>query len=118
MVWCYWCSPLSPAAGWREPNRAPFFDFTGVQLTDAGGVRVCGGSAAGVAAAGPRDYLSTFLKIGTIVGLAIGILIMRPTLTMPALTKFVDGTGPVWTGNLFRSCLLPSPVVRCLVSTR
>ena len=49
----------------------------------------------------PRDYLSTFLKIGTIVGLAIGILIMRPTLTMPALTKFVDGTGPVWTGNLF-----------------
>ncbi len=49
----------------------------------------------------PRDYLSTFLKIGTIVGLAVGILIMRPTLTMPALTKFVDGTGPVWTGNLF-----------------
>ena len=49
----------------------------------------------------PRDYLSTFLKIGTIVGLAIGILIMRPTLTMPALTKFVDGTGPVWSGNLF-----------------
>ena len=43
----------------------------------------------------PRDYLSTFLKIGTIVGLAIGILIMRPTLTMPALTKFIDGTGPV-----------------------
>lgn len=35
------------------------------------------------------------------MGLAIGILIMRPTLTMPALTKFVDGTGPVWTGNLF-----------------
>ncbi|EJE3850552.1 carbon starvation protein A [Salmonella enterica] len=49
----------------------------------------------------PRDYLSTFLKIGTIVGLAVGILIMRPTLTMPALTKFVDGTGPVWTGDLF-----------------
>lgn len=35
------------------------------------------------------------------MGLAIGILIMRPTLTMPALTKFVDGTGPVWSGNLF-----------------
>lgn len=49
----------------------------------------------------PRDYLSTFLKIGTIVGLAVGILIMRPTLTMPALTKFVDGTGPVWAGDLF-----------------
>ena len=37
-------------------------------------------------------------KIGTIVGLAIGILIMRPMLEMPALTKFVDGTGPVWAG--------------------
>ncbi len=49
----------------------------------------------------PRDYLSTFLKIGTIVGLAIGILIMRPTLTMPAVTKFIDGTGPVWSGNMF-----------------
>lgn len=67
----------------------------------------------------PRDYLSTFLKIGTIVGLAVGILIMRPTLTMPALTKFVDGTGPVWTGNLFPgSCLSPSPVARCLASMR
>ena len=60
----------------------------------------------------PRDYLSTFLKIGTIVGLAIGILIMRPTLTMPALTKFIDGTGPVWSGSLFRSCLSPSPAAR------
>ncbi len=66
----------------------------------------------------PRDYLSTFLKIGTIVGLAVGILIMRPTLTMPALTKFVDGTGPVWTGDLFRSCLLPSPAARYPVSMR
>ena len=66
----------------------------------------------------PRDYLSTFLKIGTIVGLAIGILIMRPTLTMPALTKFVDGTGRSGPVTCSRSCLLPSPVVRCLVSTR
>lgn len=49
----------------------------------------------------PRDYLSTFLKIGTIIGLAIGIVILRPMLEMPALTKFVDGTGPVWGGNLF-----------------
>ncbi|HEY0011929.1 MAG TPA: carbon starvation CstA family protein [Allosphingosinicella sp.] len=49
----------------------------------------------------PRDYLSTFLKIGTIVGLAIGILIVRPELQMPAVTKFIDGTGPVFAGNLF-----------------
>jgi len=49
----------------------------------------------------PRDYLSTFLKIGTILLLAIGIVIVRPDLEMPALTKFVDGTGPVWPGSLF-----------------
>jgi carbon starvation protein len=49
----------------------------------------------------PRDYLSTFLKIGTIVGLAIGILIVQPELKMPAVTKFIDGTGPVFAGNLF-----------------
>ena len=49
----------------------------------------------------PRDYLSTFLKIGTIVGLAIGILFVQPDLKMPAVTKFIDGTGPVFTGTLF-----------------
>jgi len=49
----------------------------------------------------PRDYLSTFLKVGTIVGLAIGIAIVAPHLQMPPLTRFVDGTGPVWSGGLF-----------------
>jgi carbon starvation protein len=49
----------------------------------------------------PRDYLSTFLKIGTIVGLAIGIFIVMPELKMPAVTQFVDGTGPVFKGTLF-----------------
>jgi carbon starvation protein len=49
----------------------------------------------------PRDYLSTFLKIGTIVALAAGILAIRPDLQMPALTRFIDGTGPVFAGNVF-----------------
>lgn len=49
----------------------------------------------------PRDYLSTFLKIGTIIGLAIGILVVNPPLQMPAVTPFVDGTGPVFSGSLF-----------------
>ncbi|WP_434632597.1 carbon starvation CstA family protein [Chromobacterium sp. CV08] len=49
----------------------------------------------------PRDYLSTFLKIGTIVGLAIGIVVVAPQLHMPALTRFIDGSGPVFAGNLF-----------------
>jgi carbon starvation protein len=49
----------------------------------------------------PRDYLSTFLKIGTIVALAIGIVVVAPPLKMPALTQFATGGGPVWAGNLF-----------------
>ena len=49
----------------------------------------------------PRDYLSTFLKIGTIIALAIGILIVSPALKMPALTQFAQGGGPVWAGSLF-----------------
>ena len=49
----------------------------------------------------PRDYLSTFLKIGTIVALAIGIVIVSPDLKMPAVTQFAGGGGPVWSGNLF-----------------
>jgi carbon starvation protein len=49
----------------------------------------------------PRDYLSTFLKIGTICALAIGILIVMPELRMPALSRFIDGTGPVFAGSLF-----------------
>jgi len=49
----------------------------------------------------PRDYLSTFMKIGTVALLAIGIILVHPNLQMPAVTKFVDGTGPVWAGSLF-----------------
>ncbi|WP_462408720.1 carbon starvation CstA family protein [Neobacillus sp. Marseille-QA0830] len=49
----------------------------------------------------PRDYLSTFLKVGTILALAIGIVVVAPTLEMPSVTKFIDGTGPVFAGNLF-----------------
>ena len=49
----------------------------------------------------PRDYLSTFLKIGTIVALAIGIYVVAPRLQMPDVTRFIDGTGPVFSGNLF-----------------
>ena len=49
----------------------------------------------------PRDYLSTFLKIGTILLLAVGILLVLPPLRMPPLTRFIDGTGPVFAGKLF-----------------
>ncbi|HSC11312.1 MAG TPA: carbon starvation CstA family protein [Rhodanobacteraceae bacterium] len=49
----------------------------------------------------PRDYLSTFLKIGTIALLALAIFFAAPYMQMPAVTKFIDGTGPVFQGNLF-----------------
>lgn len=49
----------------------------------------------------PRDYLSTFLKIGVIVAMAIGILIVNPALQMPKVTAFIDGTGPVFAGSIF-----------------
>ena len=85
-----------------DPTWGPAFTFTGVQIT----VMLVGyGFVAAVLPIwlllAPRDYLSTFLKIGTIVGLAIGILVINPDLKMPALTQFTDGTGPVWKGSLF-----------------
>ncbi len=49
----------------------------------------------------PRDYLSTFMKIGTIIGLALAIFMLRPEIQMPAVTQFIDGTGPVFGGKLF-----------------
>src|SRR5882672_338770 len=49
----------------------------------------------------PRDYLSTFVKLGTIALLAIGIVVLRPSLHMPPLTRFIDGTGPVFAGSVF-----------------
>jgi carbon starvation protein len=49
----------------------------------------------------PRDYLSTFLKIGTMILLAVAIIALRPDIKMPALTQFIDGTGPIFGGKLF-----------------
>ncbi|AJC15568.1 carbon starvation CstA family protein [Pandoraea sputorum] len=81
---------------------APLFTFDGKQLT---WMLIGYGFVASVLPVwlllAPRDYLSTFLKIGTILGLAIGILVVAPELKMPALTQFVDGSGPVWSGKLF-----------------
>ena len=86
----------------ESATLAPMFTFTGTQLT---WILIGYGFIASVLPVwlllAPRDYLSTFLTIGTILGLAIGILIVAPELKMPAFTKFVDGSGPVWAGNLF-----------------
>ena len=49
----------------------------------------------------PRDYLSTFMKLGTVILLAIAIVILRPEVKMPALTQFIDGSGPIFGGTVF-----------------
>jgi carbon starvation protein len=54
----------------------------------------------------PRDYLSTFVKLGTIFALAIGILAVRPAMLLPALTRFTDGTGPIFAGKVFPFCFI------------
>ena len=54
----------------------------------------------------PRDYLSTFMKLGTIAALALGILVVLPVLHLPPVTRFIDGTGPVFAGKLFPFCFI------------
>ncbi|MGY2047120.1 carbon starvation CstA family protein [Methylobacterium sp. JK268] len=85
-----------------DPTLSGLFTFTGTQLC---WMLIGYGFVASILPVwlllAPRDYLSTFLKIGTIVALALGILVLAPHLQMPAVTKFVDGTGPVWSGSLF-----------------
>jgi len=81
---------------------APMFTLTGPQLAWA--LIIYGAIAASLPVwlmLAPRDYLSTFLKIGTVVALAIGIYVVAPTLSMPRTTRFLDGSGPVFAGPLF-----------------
>ena len=54
----------------------------------------------------PRDYLSAFIKTGAIFSLAAGILIVRPQIMMPPLTRFIDGSGPVFAGKIFPFCFI------------
>jgi carbon starvation protein len=86
----------------ENPAWAPLFSFDGKALT---WMLIGYGFVAAVLPVwlllAPRDYLSTFLKIGTIIALAVGILIVAPTLQMPAVTQFAQGNGPVWSGDLF-----------------
>ncbi|KAF1689604.1 carbon starvation CstA family protein [Pseudoxanthomonas taiwanensis] len=86
-----------------DPVWGPAFTFSATQIT---WMLIGYGFVASVLPVwlllAPRDYLSTFLKIGTILALAIGILIVMPDLRMPALTRFAaSGDGPVWKGGIF-----------------
>ncbi len=92
------------SGGWVDSNPAlrAAFDFPALPL--AGFVIVYGWLAAILPVwllLAPRDYLSTFLKLGTVAALAIAIVLMHPQIKMPALTSFVDGTGPLFGGKVF-----------------
>ncbi|KXO85665.1 carbon starvation protein A [Acinetobacter venetianus] len=86
----------------KDPYWGQLFTLSGTELTWA---LIIYGFIASVLPVwlllAPRDYLSTFLKIGVIAGLAVGIIFAMPELKMPAVTQFVDGTGPVFAGSLF-----------------
>jgi carbon starvation protein len=86
----------------QNPEWAPLFTFDGKALTwMLVGYGFIAASLPVWLLLAPRDYLSTFLKIGTIIALAIGIVFVMPTLQMPAVTQFAQGNGPVWSGSLF-----------------
>ena len=90
--------------GWinHNENLRGLFDHDGLSLAWA---IIAYGFAAAVMPVwlllAPRDYLSTFVKLGTVTLLAVAILILQPHIHMPALTQFTDGTGPIFGGKLF-----------------
>ena len=90
--------------GWvdHQMTLRTFFDHDGLPL--AWGVIGYGFAAAVMPVwllLAPRDYLSTFMKLGTVILLAVAIVILQPTIKMPAITPFIDGTGPIFGGKLF-----------------
>jgi carbon starvation protein len=92
------------AGGWIDHNETlrVYFDHDGLPLAFA--IIVYGFAAAVLPVwllLAPRDYLSTYVKLGTITLLAVAIIILRPEIHMPALTQFIDGTGPIFGGKLF-----------------
>jgi carbon starvation protein len=90
--------------GWidHQPQLRGLFDYSGITLA---GFIIAYGFCAAVLPVwlllAPRDYLSTFLKLGTVILLAIAIVLTHPQIKMPALTPFVDGSGPLFGGKVF-----------------
>ena len=86
----------------REPHAAGVFTLSATTLAISIIIYAFAASAVPVwLLLAPRDYLSTFVKLGTIGLLGIGIVVIHPTLHMPAFTRFVDGAGPVFAGKIF-----------------
>ena len=91
----------------ESPSWAHVFTLSGVTLAFA---LIAYGFAASALPVwlllAPRDYLSAFIKAGAIFSLAAGILLVRPQVLMPPLTRFIDGTGPVFAGKIFPFCFI------------
>jgi len=103
----------------NSPTWAPVFTISAIGL--AWSVIVYGFAASALPVwllLAPRDYLSTFVKLGVVLLLAVGILVVQPQMQMPALSRFLDGTGPVFAGTVFRSALSRSPAAPSADSTR
>jgi carbon starvation protein len=86
---------------------APVFTLTGTSLAAA--IVIYGFFASALPVwllLAPRDYLSTFVKLGVVFMLAVGILVVRPELQLPAFTRFTDGTGPIFGGKVFPFCFI------------
>jgi carbon starvation protein len=85
-----------------DPSWHPWFDLDGETLS---GFVIAYGLVAAILPVwlllAPRDYLSTFIKLGTVFLLAIAICVLSPEVKMPAVTRFIDGTGPIFSGKLF-----------------
>jgi carbon starvation protein len=91
----------------HSPSLAPVFTLSGVTLAIA--IIIYGFLASALPVwllLAPRDYLSTFVKLGVVILLAVGILFVRPDLQLPPLTRFVDGTGPIFAGKIFPFCFI------------
>jgi len=90
-----------------SPSWANVFTLSGVSLAFA--LIIYGFAASALPVwllLAPRDYLSAFIKAGAIFSLAAGILLVRPQILMPPLTRFIDGTGPVFAGKIFPFCFI------------
>ncbi|HTB15499.1 MAG TPA: carbon starvation CstA family protein [Bryobacteraceae bacterium] len=93
---------VSESATW-----APWFTFSGIAIATA--LIIYGFMASALPVwllLAPRDYLSTFVKLGVVLLLALGVLLVHPTLQLPPLTRFVDGTGPIFAGKIFPFCFI------------
>jgi carbon starvation protein len=90
-----------------SPSWSHVFTLSGIALTIAIIVYAFAASALPVwLLLAPRDYLSAFIKAGAVFCLAAGILVVRPHVQMPALTRFIDGSGPVFAGKIFPFCFV------------